>query len=1320
MSSRFLKWLLGTVAVLIVVAGLLLGGFRIAMHYVPEYRVQVQEWLNERTGLVFEFGELRARWRFYGPELVFDDAVVRTPDRTAVLAAARRGSVGFDVWNALRTGHLSAGRFALIEPEIGVIRTPDGRIQLVGQSVLEQDSKPFALERLPTGRFHVSNARITFRDAITGRGPWPVSGVTLDLYRRSTALVVQGRASLPDELGTALEFTANAVGAIEHPGALETRFTLSGTDLDLAGWAELVPEKWPVAETGRGDVHVEAEMLGPQLRKLHARADFKALTAVMPAWSVPLPTPAPMQQPGGGRDEDERDAPVIIPATAASASAVPRLLSYERVAFVLDAHSPQPHAWQLVLSDVELSRVGSPWQAEQVALRWQRDAQSVQAFAVSADRIELQNLWPLLAYAPQSEQFARLRALGARGTLSDLDVEARREADTWRYSLAGRVADLSFAPIERMPGLSGVSGEVRGTEAGGEGRIDARNLAIDLPHLFRAPIELRSIAGAVSWQRQAAGWQVAGQQIALENEDGRAQAQFALRLADTAGVSPYLEFEAQAQDLQAQAARKYMPAGKLGPGALAWLDRAFVAGVLPTATVSYSGPVRSFPFRNGEGEFLARARAEGVTFDYQPGWRPATAVSADVEFRNAGMTVSNATGMVHGLKVFDAGAQIGDFKRGDLAVHAQTSGDLGHALSLLQSSPMAEHLGRQFSQLHGSGPTTSSVQLFFPLKDLPRRRIDVRTQLNNATVVSREIALPITQLTGSLRVADNTVSAATLDGRWMGGPLRVRVSAGEGAPELVASGRAGASQLSRLLSLPAAVRLSGATRWNVIMPLDVRGGALPASRILVEADLNGLGVDLPEPLGKTAAADRPLRIEIEQGERRSLQARAAYGSLRALLRLRAAASGWEFERGGVRVDGLLAALPDHRGLRIEGEIPQFVLDEWLALRDANAGERATARQPFNALLHAANVRVGRFEYLGYRWPDVRGVLQATEDGWRVDVDGPNAVGRLNIPADMTGPHALVGQFERLKLSKAEGPQRAARDRAQADPRTVPNVQLRVDELHLDAQALGTVELKLSRVAQGVNIDQLTVANAAMRGTARGNWLNVTGGGQRTSLSAHVTSHDVGAALRALDYTAFMDAKLGEVRADLHWPGGFEGNIIGRASGTLTVNAENGQLVSVEPGAGRILGLFSVAALPRRLSLDFSDLTEKGLSFDSVYGDFELRDGNAFTSNLLLRGPAAEIGIAGRTGLGLRDYDQTAVVTGNLGASLPVAGALAGGPVVGAAVLLFSQVFKEPLKGIARGYYRITGPWDEPRVERVDAAQVKEVVSEQNMRSEEQG
>ena len=83
---------------------------------------------------------------------------------------------------------------------------------------------------------------------------------------------------------------------------------------------------------------------------------------------------------------------------------------------------------------------------------------------------------------------------------------------------------------------------------------------------------------------------------------------------------------------------------------------------------------------------------------------------------------------------------------------------------------------------------------------------------------------------------------------------------------------------------------------------------------------------------------------------------------------------------------------------------------------------------------------------------------------------------------------------------------------------------------------------------------------------------------------------------------------------------------------------------------------------------------------------------------------------GRVGLKNKDYDQTAVVTGSIGNSLPAA-ALLGGPVLGAAVLVFTQVFKQPLKGLARGYYRITGSWDNPTVERIKSAEAAAATAE---------
>jgi uncharacterized protein YhdP len=128
---------------------------------------------------------------------------------------------------------------------------------------------------------------------------------------------------------------------------------------------------------------------------------------------------------------------------------------------------------------------------------------------------------------------------------------------------------------------------------------------------------------------------------------------------------------------------------------------------------------------------------------------------------------------------------------------------------------------------------------------------------------------------------------------------------------------------------------------------------------------------------------------------------------------------------------------------------------------------------------------------------------------------------------------------------------------------------------------------------------------------------------------------------------------------------------------------------------------SIAALPRRLALDFRDVFEEGFAFDEISGDFRVVDGNAYTNTLKFSGPAAEIGVVGRTGLGARDYRQQIVVTTEPGNMLPTVAALIAGPGAGAALFVFTKLFKEPLKGIGRASYCLTGDWDAPTVEPIE-------------------
>jgi uncharacterized protein YhdP len=273
---------------------------------------------------------------------------------------------------------------------------------------------------------------------------------------------------------------------------------------------------------------------------------------------------------------------------------------------------------------------------------------------------------------------------------------------------------------------------------------------------------------------------------------------------------------------------------------------------------------------------------------------------------------------------------------------------------------------------------------------------------------------------------------------------------------------------------------------------------------------------------------------------------------------------------------------------------------------------------------------------------------------------------------------------------------------------VPALRFHAAELIWGDRHLGDVRATLTKLDDGISLQQLNVTAPTFAASARGEWRGKDGGQAR--MQGTVSSTGVGATLKDLGYAAVLEAKTGTLDFDLSWPGAPTSETLAQAAGSVRVTLDKGQVTGISPGAGRVLGLASLASLPRRLSLDFSDLTDKGLAFDTIRGDFDLRNGSAYTDNLLLKGPAADIGLIGRVGLKNKDYDQTVVVTGNVSNPLPLA-AFAAGPLVGGAVLLFSQVFKQPLRGLARGYYRITGLWDNPIVERIKSADAAAATAE---------
>ena len=154
----------------------------------------------------------------------------------------------------------------------------------------------------------------------------------------------------------------------------------------------------------------------------------------------------------------------------------------------------------------------------------------------------------------------------------------------------------------------------------------------------------------------------------------------------------------------------------------------------------------------------------------------------------------------------------------------------------------------------------------------------------------------------------------------------------------------------------------------------------------------------------------------------------------------------------------------------------------------------------------------------------------------------------------------------------------------------------------------------------------------------------------------------------------------------------------------------------------MLGLLSLTELPRRLALDFRDVFDEGFHFDEATGTMSLENGTSYTDDLVLKSTAAEISIVGSTDLVAQTFDYEFAVRPGVSKTLPVIGAIAGGPVGAAAGLALQALLRDALGDAAEARYTIRGPWEDPLVEPVEklpkAAEDNGILNDGNVSSPE--
>jgi uncharacterized protein YhdP len=200
----------------------------------------------------------------------------------------------------------------------------------------------------------------------------------------------------------------------------------------------------------------------------------------------------------------------------------------------------------------------------------------------------------------------------------------------------------------------------------------------------------------------------------------------------------------------------------------------------------------------------------------------------------------------------------------------------------------------------------------------------------------------------------------------------------------------------------------------------------------------------------------------------------------------------------------------------------------------------------------------------------------------------------------------------------------------------------------------------------------------------------------------MTSESLGSFLQSMDFSSSIAGGQTVVNFSAWWPGSPAKFALSRLNGEVEFTVLQGNFTDANTGSGRLLGLLSIQSLPKRLALDFKDVFDSGFSFDEASGTFAMENGLASTDDVLLKSSAATISISGSTDLVDQRYDQLLTIKPGVGNTLPIIGAIAGGPGGAAAGLALQGLLQGQLGDATQFQYRITGSWDEPVIEPVIA------------------
>ncbi|MGH8547572.1 MAG: YhdP family protein [Methylococcales bacterium] len=1244
--SRYVRVIL---LVFVLFLAVVLSAVRVLLPEISEYRAEIVSSISASIGKPIEMDSMAAGLNGIRPEVVLNGLKILDPIERKVLLRFDQLRAGLNVKEFLLTGNFQPRWVTIRGARLSVRRKLDGSLKVAGlDSGAEMPKWIFE-----DGQFELLDSEVDWLDLKYPGAGVHFSSTDIRLLNTQRRHKVAIDVDLPLDYGESLSIRMDFQGSLLLRDCCTGKIYVQARDIRYGKLLEaFAPDGYRVAQ-GRGAFRFWSTWEKSVLVNLAGEVDFQDGT---------------LSHRVTGSDVSEG----LIELRGASGG-----FRWVR----------QNQGWNLSVRRLVLNPAGDAWPLTEFGLSQTVDAgaRTSQLYFTSS-YLKLDDLRRFLVelrvVAPAQRQI--LLDMAPSGEIFDLKVTySSPPGENLHWFVCGRFENIGFRPRQGYPGAKNLAGNVCGDRENGRFQLAATQAEIELPEVFRNPSGLTALEGDFHWHRDNVAWTFRGEGIKTVNPVLAAESRMFLRIPLAEG-EPFLDWQAAFENVDATAVHRYLPVNVLKKPLIDWLDAAFLSGTVSHGGALFRGPVTAFPFRGGEGVFETLFYTKDVVLSYHPDWPVIHTEVAEVRFFQAGMSIRGEQASISGTRVEDVWVRSADFELDDyLTITGSAGGTLEQSIRFINSSPL--------------GPLYKPLLEFVSMRGDNRVEIELKVPVAAAVddvVVNGKLALKqarldafgmeMDRINGTLDFSRDRIQGKGIRGVLLDSPVRVKIADNDRGLAVQIRGSVALDSLAGRFPSGFWEFFDGASDYSMDLQIPKLSERLYAD-VDLRSDLSGIAIRLPEPMQKRAMLPRKFNLTMHLEPGRAVPLDLVYGAIGlAHLKFWKKKEGFALEQGMIRLGRVLGAEAAKNGLSIVAGLERFDLAPWNtflaslkrnAIPDAAAVNRVDIRI---AELMVGDLDLGPFTLKMYRNNGV----------WDGFTESSLASGQFTGKTNDQNAPGLNLTFEYLRIPEQDGLQeKNPKEKVHFDPGSIVDLKLRAEHFFWKKVDYGKLDIATSRQPHGMKIDSLNLRGNGLDLNLSGFW-TASESTDRTFISGNLTIDDLGQFLTRLGKSDVIRDSNVRSNITLEWKDPLYDLNFETLSGNAQVEFGSGRLLTVEPGFGRLFGVFNLDGLKNLLLFDFGKLFGQGLAFEGVESAFLLTEGRATINRLTIDAVPAEIIVAGEIDLVREQFDDVVTVVPK------------GVVAAGASMLLTQELPGAAVDGLINRQYQVTGKWDNPEIVRL--------------------